>query len=213
MGCDAMIFVFWMLSFKPTFSLFSFTFNKRLFSSYLLSAIRVVSSAYLRLLILLLAILISNFASSSPAFHMMYSAYKLHKQGDSLQSWCTLSPIWNQSVAPFPVLIIASWPAYKFLRRQVRWSGIAISLRIFHSLLWSIQVKGFGIVNKGEVHVYLEYSRFFNDPADVGNLISGSSAFSKSSLNIWNFTVDILLKPGLENFEHYLASLWDEFSC
>ena len=63
-------------------------------------------------------------------------------------------------------------------------------------------IKGFGIVNKAEVDVFLELSCFFDDPADVGNLISGSSTFSKSSLNIWNFTVYILLKPGLENFEH-----------
>ena len=68
-------------------------------------------------------------------------------------------------------------------------------------------VKGFGIVNKAEVDVFLELSCFFNDPADIGNLISGSSAFSKSSLNIWKFMVHILLKPGLEDFEHYFASL------
>jgi len=74
-------------------------------------------------------------------------------------------------------------------------------------------VKGFGIVNKAEVDVFLELSCFFNDPADVGNLISGSSAFSKSSLNICKFTVHILLKPGLENFEHYFASVWDECNC
>ena len=66
-------------------------------------------------------------------------------------------------------------------------------------------VKGFGIVNKAEVDVFLEFSCFFNDPMDVDNLISGSSAFSKSSLNIWKFTVHVLLKPGLENFEHYFA--------
>ena len=68
-------------------------------------------------------------------------------------------------------------------------------------------VKGFGIVNKAETDVFLELSCFFDDPADVGNLISGSSAFSKTSLNIWNFTVHVLLKPGLENFEHYFTSL------
>ena len=68
-------------------------------------------------------------------------------------------------------------------------------------------VKGFGIVNKIEIDVFLELSSFFDDPADVGNLISGSSAFSKTSLNIWKFTVHILLKPGLENFEHYFASV------
>ena len=69
-------------------------------------------------------------------------------------------------------------------------------------------VKGFGIVNKAEIDFFfLEISCFFDDPADVGNFISGSSAFSKSSLNIWKFTVHILLKPGLENFEHYFASM------
>ena len=68
-------------------------------------------------------------------------------------------------------------------------------------------VKGFGIVNKAEIDVFLEFSCFFYDPADVGNLISDSSAFSKTSLNIWKFTVHVLLKPGLENFEHYFTSV------
>ena len=71
-------------------------------------------------------------------------------------------------------------------------------------------VKGFGIVNKAEIDVFLELSCFSYDPIDVGNLISGSSAFSKSSLNIWKFTFHVLLKPGLEDFEHYFASMWDE---
>ena len=134
MGLDAMIFVFSMLSFKPTYLLSSFTFIKRLFSSSSLSAIRVVSSAYLRLLIFLLAILSPVCNSSSPAFHMMHFAYKLNKQGDNIQPWHTPFPIWNQSVVPCPVLTVASWPAYRFLRRQVRWSGIPISVRVFHSL-------------------------------------------------------------------------------
>ena len=68
-------------------------------------------------------------------------------------------------------------------------------------------VKGFGIVNKAEIDVFLELSCFFDDPADVDNLISGSSAFSKTSLNIWNFIVHVLLKPALENFEHYFTSV------
>ena len=68
-------------------------------------------------------------------------------------------------------------------------------------------VKAFGIVNKAKIDVFLELSCFFDDPADVGNLISGSSAFSKTSLNIWKFTVHELLKPGLENFEHYFTSV------
>ena len=74
-------------------------------------------------------------------------------------------------------------------------------------------VKGFGIVNKAEIDVFLELSCFFDDPMDVGNLISGSSAFCKSSLNIWHFIVHLLLKPGLENFEHYFAGVWDKCNC
>ena len=138
MGPDAMILVFWMLSFKTTFSLSSFTFIKRLFSSSSLSHIRVVSSAYLSLLIFLPAILIPACASSSLAFQIMYSACKLKKQGDNIQPWHIPFLIWNQSVVPCLVLTVASWPAYRFLRRQVRCYGIPISLRIFHSLLWSI---------------------------------------------------------------------------
>ena len=74
-------------------------------------------------------------------------------------------------------------------------------------------IKAFGIVNKAQVDVFLELSFFFDDPMDVGNLISGSSAFSKSSLNMWKFIVHLPLKPGLENFEHYFASVWDEYNC
>jgi len=74
-------------------------------------------------------------------------------------------------------------------------------------------VKSFGIVNKAEIDVFLELSCFFHDPADVDNLISGPSAFSKTNLNIWKFTVYILLKPGLENFEHYFTSMWNECNC
>ena len=194
MGPDAVILVFWLLSFKPAFSLSSFTFIKRRFSSFLLSAIRVVkvkviqlcltlvtpctvacqallsmefsrqeywsglpfpfpgdlpdpriepkspalqanslptelwgkpirvvSSAYLRLFIFLPVILIPAYASSSPAFCMMYSASMLNKQGDNIQIWHTLSPVWNQSFFPCLVLTVASWSASRFLRRQVRW--------------------------------------------------------------------------------------------
>ena len=134
-GCHDLRFL--NVEVKPTFSLSTFTFIKRLFSSSSLSAIRVLSSAYLRLSIFLLAILIPACVSSSPAFLMMSSAYKLNKQGDYIQPWRTPFPIWNQSVVPCPVLTVASWPAYRFLKRQVRWSGIPISFRIFHSLLWS----------------------------------------------------------------------------
>ena len=124
MGLDAMILVFWMLSFKPTFSLSSFTFIKRLFSYYSLSAIRVVSSAYLRLLTFSPAILIPACASSSPAFHTMYSAYKLNKQGDNIQPWCSPFPIWNQSVVYVQFCCFLTWiwiSGYRFLTecRQV----------------------------------------------------------------------------------------------
>ena len=136
MGLDAMILVFWMLSFKPDFSVYSFTFINRLFSFSSLSAIRVVSSAYVKLLIFISAILIPASDLSSPAFHIVYSAYKLNREGDNIQPCHTPFPILNQSV-----LTVTSWPAYRFLRRQVKWSGTPISLRIFHSLLWSTQSK------------------------------------------------------------------------
>ena len=87
--------------------------------------------------------------------------------------------------------------------------GIPISLRIFQFVVIQT-VKGFNVANEAEVDVFLEFSCFFYDPADVGIWICGSSAFSKSSLNIWKFTVQVLLKPGLENFEHSFASVWDE---
>ena len=112
----------------------------------------------------------------------------------------------------FHVQTVASWPAYRFVRRQVSWFGIPISLRIFQFVVIHT-VKGFSIINKAEADIFLEFSCFINDPADVGNLISGSSAFTKSSLNIWKFMVHVLLKPGLENSEHYFTSLWDECDC
>ena len=141
MGPDTMVLVFWVLSFKPTFPHSSFTIIKRLFSSSSISAIRVVSSPYLRLLIFLPAILIPPCASSSPVFLMIYSTYKLNKQGDNIQTWHTPFPIWDQYLVPCPVLTVASWPAYRFLKRQIRWSAVPNSFRIFHSLLWSKQPK------------------------------------------------------------------------
>ena len=151
-------------------------------------------------------------ASSSWKFLMMYSAYKLNKQGDNIQPWCIPFPIWNQSVVRCPVLTIASLPVYRFLKRQVRWSGIPISLRIVHSLLWSTSQKLWHS-QQSRNRCFLELSCFFHDPADVDNLISGSSAFSKTSLNILKFRDHVLLKPGLENFEHYFTSVWDDCSC
>ena len=90
-------------------------------------------------------------------------------------------------------------PAYRFLRRQVRWFVIHTD-------------RGFGVVSKAEVGIFLELSCLFNNPVDVGTLISSSSAFSKSSLNIWKFTIHVLLKPDLGNFEHYFTGMWGECS-
>ena len=98
------------------------------------------------------------------------------------------------------------------LKGQIRWFGIPSSFRIFQFLVIHT-VKGFGTVNKAKINVFLELFYFFDDPADVGNLISGSSAFSKTSLNIWKFTVYVLLKPGVENFEHFFTIVWGECNC
>ena len=142
----------------------------------------------------------------------MYSAYKLNKQGDNIQPWCTPFPIWNQSVVPCPVLTVASWLAYRFRRRQVRWFVIPISFRIPQFVV-IYKVEGFSIVNKAEVDVFLEFSSFFYNPLGVDNLRSGSFAFSKSSFYIQKFSIHILLKPNLKDFEHDLASMWNEYNC
>ena len=136
-----MFLVFFIFSFKLALSLSSFTLIKRLFSSYSLSAIRLVYSAYLRLLMFLHSVFIPACNSSSLAFLMMCSACRLNKQGDSRQPCCTPFPILNQLVVTYRVLTVVSWHTYRFLREQVRWSGIPISLRAFHSLLWSTQSK------------------------------------------------------------------------
>ena len=88
-----------------------------------------------------------------------------------------------------------------------RSSGLVFPSLSEFSTVYCDPHKGFGIVNEAEIDVFLELSCFFDDPADFGNLISGSSAFSKTSLNIWKFMVHVLLKPGLENFEHYFTSM------
>ena len=159
MGLDDMIFVFFflMLSFKPTFSL-SFTLIKSIFSSSSICTIIVIPSAYLRLLIFLPAVLIPACDSSSLAVCMVYSAQKLNKQDDSIYSCCTPFPIVKQSA----VLTIAFWPAHTFLR----WSGIAISLRIFQFLLIHT-FKGFSLVDEAEVDVFLEFSCLFYNPTHV----------------------------------------------
>ena len=109
------------------------------------------------------------------------------------------------------VLTVPSWPAYRLFKRKIRWSDHL--LKNFPQFIVINTVKGFAIVNKAEIDIFLELSCFFNDPADVGNLVSGSSDLFKYSSNIWQFLVHVLLKPGLENFEHYFASMWDECNC
>ena len=203
-------------------SVISQSFSCSVVSDYLWPHGLQVSSAYLRLLIFLPTILIPACVSYSLAFHMIYySACKLNKQGDNIQPWHIPFCIWNQSVVPCPVLTVASWPVqiltYRFLRRQVRWSEIPISLRIFHSLLVHT-VKGFGVVNKAEIDVFfLELSCFFDDPMDVSNLISflnpprtsGSSQFTYYWSLAWRILSITLLACEMsaivQYFEHSLA--------
>ena len=135
---DTSILVYLIFNFKLALSLSPLTLIKRLISSSLLSAIKVVSSAYLRLLMFLPPIFITARNSSSLAFLMICSAYRLSKQVNSRQPCSTPFSILNQSVVPYRVLNVASWPTCWFLRRQVRWTGIPIYLRAFHSLLWWI---------------------------------------------------------------------------
>ena len=210
MGPDAMISVFWMLSFKPTFSLSSFTFIRRLFSSSSLSAIRVVVICISEVLDISPGSLDARLCFLQPSVsHDVFCI--LNKQGDNIQPWCTPFPIWNQSVIPCKVLTVASWPAFSQEASQVVWYSHLF--QNFPQFIVIHTVKGFGIVNKAEKDVFLELSCFFNDPVDVGNLISGSSPFSKTSLNIRKFMVHILLQPCLENFENYFTSVWDEYNC
>ena len=159
MGLDAMIFVFWMLSFKTTFSLSSFTFMKSLFSSSL-SAIRVVSSAYLRFLIFLLAILIPVCASCSPAFQTMYSAYKLNKQGDSIQPWRTPFPIWNQSCCSMFSSNCGFLTCIQISQEANKVVCYSYLLKNFSQFVVIHTVKGFGVVNKARVDVFLELLLF-----------------------------------------------------
>ena len=131
-----------------------------------------------------------------------------------MQSWCIPFLIWNQSIVPCP-----DSSNYCFLTciqvsqeaGQVVWYSHL--LKNFPQLVVIHTIQGFGIVNIAEVNVFLKLSCCFDDPSDVDNLISGSSVFSKFSWKIWKFTVHILLKPDLKNFEHYFPSLWDEDNC
>ena len=110
-------------------------------------------------------------------------------------------------LVPYLIVPVDSSPAYMFLRRQVRWVWYSNLLKNLPLFVVIHTVKGFIIVNEAEVDVFLEFLCFLYDPEDIGNLISGSSAFSKSSLYIWKFLVHVLLKPSLKDFERYLASM------
>ena len=188
----SLFFKYWV--FKPVFSI------KRIFNSFLLFAIKVLSSAYLRLLIFLPAILIPACASSRPGFHVTYSAFKLNKQGD-IYSLDVLLFLFGTSL----LFLMSSsnccfltWEQTLQEASKVVWSSHL--LKNFPQFVVIHRVKGFRVVNEA-VDVFLEFSHFFYDPTDIGNLISGSSAFSKSSLYIWKFSVHILLKPRLKDFE------------
>ena len=142
----------------------------------------------------------------------MDSAYKLNKRGANIQPWDPTYPILNQFIVPCPVLTVVSWSIYRFLRRQVRLSGIPISLRIFQFAMIHT-AKGFSIVKEAEVNAFMAFISCFYDRTDVGYLILGSSAFFKYSLYIWKFLIHIFFKPCLKSFEHHLASIWNECSC
>ena len=168
MGLDAMICVFWKLSFVAAFSLSSFTFIKGLFSSFSLSAIGVVPSSSEVVDISLSSL---DYDLSNPAFHMMYSAYKVNKQGDCIQPWHTPFPVWNQSVVPCLVLTVASWPVYRFLKKVGKVAWYSYLFKNFPHFLVIHTIKGFSIVTKAEVDVFLEFTCFLCDPTSIGSLI------------------------------------------
>ena len=132
-----------------------------------LELIKVVSHAYLRLLFLA-TILIPACESPSPLFCIMYSAYKLNKQGDIIQTWHIPFPVLNQSVVPCTILTVASCPAYRFLKRQVRDGSDSNLFENFPQFVVIHAIKGFSVVNEAEVDVLGEFLCFFYDPADAG---------------------------------------------
>ena len=144
--------------------------------------------------------------SSSLAFLMMCSAYRLNKQGDSRHPGHTPFSILNQSVVPYRVLTVASWLTYKFLRRQVRWPGFpSKSFPVCHD-----PHKGFSIVAATDTNIFLKFPCFLYNPTDVGNLISSSSSFSKPNLDIWKLLVRIILTSIMQDFKHDITSMGDE---
>ena len=221
MGPNAMIFFFWMLSFKPAFSLSSFNFIKRLFSCTSLSAISVVITWISEVTEFFPRKLYSSLSFLSPAFHMMYSAYKLNKQGENIQPWHTPFSILNLSVVAYLVLTVASWPEYRFLRRLVRWSSSPVSLRIFHSLLLSKQSKAlvWSMTEKQMFVWNLLPSSTIQQMLAVWSLVPlpflnptwtfGSSPFTYCWNQVWRILSITLLicemTSILQRFEHSLA--------
>ena len=198
MGLEAMIFIFWMLSFEQAFSVSYFTFAKRLFNSSSLSTIKVVSSAYLKLLIFLPTVLIPVCESSSLAFPMIYSGYKLNNQGGNIQPWDTPFPIWNQSIVSCLLVTVDCCTAYRFLRRQVRWSSTPISLRVFHRLLWSTQ-SDFSIVNEADVDFCCCCCCYFNSLA---------LSMIQRMLAIWSLVPLPFLNPVCTSGSSQLTDCW-----
>ena len=210
MGLDAMLLVFWMLSFKPTFhcpltlssrSLVPLCFLPKEWYHLHIWGYWYFSQQYWFQLVLPPA---QHFAWCT--LHLSYISRVTIYSLDGLLSLFGTSLFMSSSNSCFLTWIQISQEA-----GQVVWYSHL--LKNFPQIVVIHTVKGFGIVNKAEVDVFLELSCFLNDPMNVGKLISGSSAFSKSSLDIWKCTVHILLKPGLENFEHYFARVWDECNC
>ena len=167
MGPDAIIFLFWILSFKPAFHS-PLSPSSRGFSFLFAVCHKDVSSAYLRLLTFLLAILIPACASFSLAFHMMYCAYGLNKKGDNIQPWHTPFPIWNWSIVPCPALIVASWTCIQVSQEAGKVVWYSHLFNNFPQFVVIYIVKGFSVVNEAEVDVFLEFSYFFYNPTDVG---------------------------------------------
>ena len=194
------------MSFKPDFSLPSFSFFKRLFSISLISAITLVSSSY-PMLLFHPAILIPSFDSSSLAF--LYDLLRIEVKQAGWQY-----TVLSYSFSNFkPVYCSMSSSDCCFLaHKHVSQETAKVFCRIFQFALIHT-VKGFSAVNKTEVYIFMEYLYFHHDPTNVSNVISSSSASSKSRLCICNFSVHVLLKSNLMDFEHNLASMCNECNC
>ena len=145
---------------------------------------------------------------------MMYSADKLNKQGDSIQPWHTSFLILNQSFVPCPILTVGFLSCIQISQEAGKVVWYFHPFKNFPQFVVIHTVKDVNIVNIAEIDFFfLQFPCFFYDLGGVGHLISGSSAFSKSSSYIWKFSVHILLQPNLKDFEHYLASMWKECNC